>query len=863
MSGLCRIILVIAIVSAASLLLSAGSAWAQTPSTLDTMRIVNVTIAHPGDTVNVDLYIRNADTLGAFTFRVRYDPSVISPLLDTVITGVDTVIAAERSTEIRGTAFSTVSPAMDADIWSEGLPSSGVYKLLALDQAPKSAPDIFLPGAGATVRMRWLIRSTASPQTASIAFENDPVYPQTDNTFAQISGLLIWRPVLINGTITITTGGGNNPPSITSCPAPVTVSAGQLVQFAVPATDPDGNTVSLLATNLPTGASFSPSNPVVGTGSATGNFSWVPTSSQTGNFTVSFQATDQPGGLSSGFCNVTITVTQPTGNVAPVVICPSNTSYTVDQGQEVSFNISASDANNDPIQLYPVNAPTGYSLLPANPVSGTGSASGTFKWTPSFTQSGIFSVGFQAKDTANNLSVICNVTITVNQVQVDRLFSTSAPGQEAQGGVPGTGGVVIPINFLNVKASYGVQFDFVYDATIFTPSAIQTSDRLIGFTVYDNMGTTAGRIRIVAFSLTGQSVANGTTTVLFNVIGSINPAVAPGAYPVMFEDAWGSIDPDPTEPSASIATTDGVIMVDNLGDANLDTRIDVADIVTVVGYILGTFPFNPRQFGAANTNADNFVDVFDLQAIINHIFGAPVVPAPGVPPVGGTPATVQFIYDRNDGPSGAFRLSADLPSDVAGAQVELAYDPATVTLGSPEALAVATNMQLRFRDDGQGHLRALLFNLMGGPPNMRTGRHDVLRIPLSSAPALGEPTVRLQELKLAAPDASQIEVSGVSPVPRSFVLDQNYPNPFNPTTTIAFTLGDLGSSGPSVAVYLVVYNLLGQQVKTLFDGTLGPGRYEYIWDGTDQAGQTMASGLYFYRLTTGGNSETKKMVLMK
>ncbi len=859
MSGLSRIILVMAMVSAASLLLSAGPAWAQTPSTLDTMRIVNVLNAHPGDSITIDLYMRNVDTLGAFTFRVRYNPAVIEPLTDTVIAGVDTTISVEAVQETRGVVF-LVPNALG--FFGAAFPSPGVLNFGAVDFV-HDRTNSFVPGAGPAARMKWLVKSSATPQTATIAFENDPTYPQSSNTMSDFQGFVTKRPVLVTGTVTITVGGGNNPPSITSCPGPVSVSAGQLVQFSVPATDPDGNTVSLLATNLPAGASISPSNPVVGTGSATANFSWVPTASQTGNFTVSFQATDQPGGLSSGFCNVTITVTQTTGNVAPTVICPSNTSYTVDQGQEVSFNISASDVNNDPIQLYPVNAPTGFSLLPSNPVIGTGSASGTFKWTPSFTQSGIFSVGFQAKDTANHLSVVCNVTITVNQVQVDRLFSTSAPGQEAQGGVPGTGGVVIPINFLNVKKSYGVQFDFVYDATIFTPSAIQTSDRLTGFTLYENMGSTPGRIRIVTFSLTGQEVANGTTSVLFNVVGTVNPAVAPGAYPVMFENAWGSVDPDPTKPSASVATTDGVIMVDNLGDANLDTRIDVADIVTVIGYILGTFPFNSREFGAANTNADNFVDVFDLQAIINHIFGAPVVPAPGVPSSGGTPATVQLIYDRNDGPSGAYRLSADLPVDVAGAQIELAYDPATVTLGSPEAFAAAYNMQLRFRDDGQGHLRALLFNLLGGPSQLRTGQHDVLRIPLSSAPSQGEPTVRLQQVKLAAPDASQVEVSGVSPVPRSFVLDQNYPNPFNPATTIAFTLGDLGSSGPYVAVHLVVYNLLGQQVKTLFDGTLGPGRYEYIWDGTDQAGQTMASGLYFYRLTTAGNSETKKMVLMK
>jgi hypothetical protein len=853
--GLSCFFLILGVLSSVAFLMPTGSAWAQTPSTLDTLRFINVLSAHPGDTIDVDLYVRNVDTLGGISLRVRFNPALISPLTDTTITGVDTAISVENPQRLRGAGFEQ----WGASIVSFGVMTFGATDFSGLNPPP---PDIFLPGAGITTRFRWLVRSSATPQSAAITFENDPTYPTSFNTIADIRGLIFKRPILTNGTVTITTSGGNNPPSIANCPQPVSVSAGQLVQFSVNATDPDGDNLSLQATNLPSGGSFSPSNPVVGSSSVTGTFSWVPSISQTGNFTVSFRATDSPGGLTSSFCNVAITVTQATGNVAPVVICPSSTSFTVDQGQEVQFAISASDANNDPIQMYPINPPSGSAMLPSNPVTGTGTASGTFKWTPSFTQVGIFSVGFQAKDTANNLSSICNVTITVNQVQVDRLFSTSAPGQTPLGGVPGTSNVVIPVNFLNVKASYGVQFDLVYDATIFTLSAIQTTDRLVGFTVYENLGQTPGRIRIVTFSLTGLSVGVGTTTALFNVVGSVNAGAAPGEYPIKFENAWGSIDPDPAKPSAQLATTDGVIMVDNLGDANLDTRIDVADVVAVVGYILGTFPLDSRQFGAANLTGDNFVDVFDLVGIINLIFGTPVVPSPGLPS-NGNPALVQFTYDQNDGPYGAYRLSADLPGDVAGAQIELAYDPAKVSLGSPVALEAASNLQLRFRDDGQGHLRTLLiYDPQNASSRILTGRRDVLRVPLASAPPEGAPSVRLQEVKLAAPDASQIEVSGYSSVPKSFVLEQNYPNPFNPTTTISFSLGDHNGGG-AVDFRLDIFNVLGQRVKTLAEGTLAPGRYEYVWDGTDRLDQQVASGLYFYRLTTSDRFETKKMVLMK
>ncbi len=94
--------------------------------------------------------------------------------------------------------------------------------------------------------------------------------------------------------------------------------------------------------------------------------------------------------------------------------------------------------------------------------------------------------------------------------------------------------------------------------------------------------------------------------------------------------------------------------------------------------------------------------------------------------------------------------------------------------------------------------------------------------------------------------------SGVS-TPISFGLDQNYPNPFNPSTSIRFNLRDRS------AVTLKVYNTAGQLVTTLIDGQVyAGGTYVVTWD----AGH-LASGVYFYELSAQGNTQTKKMVLMK
>jgi M6 family metalloprotease-like protein len=102
-----------------------------------------------------------------------------------------------------------------------------------------------------------------------------------------------------------------------------------------------------------------------------------------------------------------------------------------------------------------------------------------------------------------------------------------------------------------------------------------------------------------------------------------------------------------------------------------------------------------------------------------------------------------------------------------------------------------------------------------------------------------------------------------SPVlPKSFELGQNYPNPFNPATTVRFTVrAALGRPMPKTTIK--IFNLLGREVKTLVDEIQRPGVYTVEWDGSDEIGRRVASGVYFYRMTRGGDSETKKMVLLK
>ena len=167
-------------------------AAAQTPSILDTMRIPDA-IGEVGDTVIVQFYLRNVDTLGAYAFRLRFDPSLVEPLTDTVVESGETVYYIEPVL-LRGTAFEQFGGAVRAE--------TGVMTFAAFD-LDQDTSELFLPGTGVAMEMPWRVKPSATPQTTTLVFENDPIYPQSFNTITDIHGQIFKRPALITGIFTV------------------------------------------------------------------------------------------------------------------------------------------------------------------------------------------------------------------------------------------------------------------------------------------------------------------------------------------------------------------------------------------------------------------------------------------------------------------------------------------------------------------------------------------------------------------------------------------------------------------------------------------------------------------------------------
>jgi hypothetical protein len=143
---------------------------------------------------------------------------------------------------------------------------------------------------------------------------------------------------------------------------------------------------------------------------------------------------------------------------------------------------------------------------------------------------------------------------------------------------------------------------------------------------------------------------------------------------------------------------------------------------------------------------------------------------------------------------------------------------------------------------GSGNVARLVFNVKGEFDDI--ARFEIADGVLIDGSRLLNPVVTLGALEIQT-------------TPKEFALNQNFPNPFNPETTIKYALAE-GSR-----VELRIYNMVGQVIRTLVSERQNAGRYSIRWDGKDDRGLTVSSGIYFYRLTAEKFNDVKKLMLLK
>ena len=413
--------------------------------------------------------------------------------------------------------------------------------------------------------------------------------------------------------------------------APATASANEnaLLTVNVTAADPDGSAITTLtATNLPSGATFTPN------GSKTaGTLSWTPTYSQSGVYTVTFTATNALSGSSNTQVTINNVDRAPAVTAPPTASGPENTLLTV--------NVTAADPDGQSItSLTATNLPSGATFTPNG-----SNTSGTLSWTPTFSQSGVYTVTFTA---TNALSGSANTQITVSNA--DRAPAVVAPpfvfGDES---TPLT--VNVTASDPDGQAITSLTVSSLPSGATFTPSADKTSGQLSWTPGYNQAGD-------YTFTFTASNALSGTGTT-FLTIGDHDraPVVTAPASAYGREDSLMTINVSCSDPDgdaiASLEATDlptGAVFTPS-GDKKAGT-LTWTPTVTQGGNYTVTFTATNIQSGSAST-----------AITIGEHDRAPEITAPtSCAMVEGQPHTIDITVSDPDGQPITTLEATDLPT---------------------------------------------------------------------------------------------------------------------------------------------------------------------------------------------------------
>ena len=292
----------------------------------------------------------------------------------------------------------------------------------------------------------------------------------------------------------------------------------------------------------------------------------------------------------------------------------------------------------------------------------------------------------------------------------------------------------------------------------------------------------------------------------------------------------------------------------------VNDNINVADIVLLVNFILMIDEPTADQFRAADVNFDDNLNILDIIILIDIMLGrstAKEVNDPGITADLILP-DIAPIHEK----TGKVDLGIDFDGTAYGLQFTVRYNPDLMTIGNPvinanEKLSIVKNQVEK------GEMIVLAYSMNGEKINFNVENLFTIPVEFVSKGYRGKASIEIDDVILAGPSGAEILMdknSGsvtLAVVPVKYALHQNYPNPFNPTTTINYDLPK------NAHVEIVIYNMLGQNIRKLVNDDKPFGYHSVVWDGMTDAGESVSSGLYIYRIISGDFHKVKKMVLLK
>ena len=287
--------------------------------------------------------------------------------------------------------------------------------------------------------------------------------------------------------------------------------------------------------------------------------------------------------------------------------------------------------------------------------------------------------------------------------------------------------------------------------------------------------------------------------------------------------------------------------ISGLGDINLNgVTYEIADAVYFTNFFIdpGHYPLDPERRANTDVNQDGLSgSVADLVFLINYLINPNNTNK--------LRPTYSPVEITNFATADNFSISCESDIEIGGLALTLkSEEPIYPQTGNGINIGIK-GMTIKSAVDGK-LLRLLIYSEDG--TSIPAGINDIISMN-------NDNKLVIKEIEFSSADGVLLKtiVSRTSQpvVPSGFILEQNYPNPFNPITEIGFSLPKMSK------VNLTVYNVLGQEVISLIESSLPSGNHRVIWDGRNELGAAVGSGIYFYRLTADDFEAKRKMTLLK
>lgn len=312
------------------------------------------------------------------------------------------------------------------------------------------------------------------------------------------------------------------------------------------------------------------------------------------------------------------------------------------------------------------------------------------------------------------------------------------------------------------------------------------------------------------------------------------------------------------------------------GDLNKDIDVNIADITAYIDFIIGKKILTRSDSIKADINGDNQIDLNDISLLRETILNKPLpsyfITAENL---SGQPRTKESLdkFRRTSVPNAYQNATARLEATPLGLRLNLENIVSVrgiemrLLLKDTVLSSVGVNLQFTrakelsiFTRTDSNEVRLVAFNEQNN--GIDIGQGSLFRLSnITNTNLIDTAQIILSvESNVAVQPGFTVLTAPQGQYPTRFALRQNYPNPFNGSTNIMYEIPD---GYRLIKSLLQVYNVLGQKVKTIVSREHDPGTYTVTWDGTDENGVAVSSGVYFYRLMSKDYSTARKMIYVK